>query len=384
VVITTYEMAGHLRRSLESIRCQRNSRAIEVIVADDGSRDDTAAVVGEFARTAPFPVRFVTHDHAGFQAARCRNNGVRHSTAPHLLLVDGDCILPPDHIEAHLRSWRPGVVTSGYCVRLTEDASRQIDLETIRRGETGRYAAASELRKLASMHRKAWWYGLIGHRTKPALRSTDFSIARADFERVNGFDEQFRGWGGEDDDLGRRLRALGLRQVSVLDRTRVYHLWHPPAPSKTQAWRDGTNVAYLQRRVRLTRCLAGLAQRTPRDLTIRIAGEAHDSTALSRFIRERGWQVECDPAARADIELLAWPSRGRFRGKGDCRVLAVLDARAPVPRHACGADFVFSSPTDAARLWDLLVGRICNPSWQSAEIALTDFPRQIENPSYAS
>ena len=62
VVVTTYQMPGHLRRCLESIGRQRTRRRLEVIVADDGSRDETAAVVTEFSRTAPFPVRFVTHE----------------------------------------------------------------------------------------------------------------------------------------------------------------------------------------------------------------------------------------------------------------------------------------------------------------------------------
>ena len=384
VVITTYQMPGHLRRALESVRCQRTNRTFEVIVADDGSRDETASVVAEFAGTAPFPVRFVTHDHAGFQAARCRNSGVRESTAPHLLFVDGDCVLPPDHLEAHLRAWRPGVVTSGYCVRLTEEASRQIDVQTIRRGDVHHFAAASELRKLASMHRKAWWYGLIGHRTKPALRSTDFSLARADFERVNGFDEQFRGWGGEDDDLGRRLKAAGVRQVSVLDRTRVYHLWHPPVPSKTHEWRDGANVGYLQRPVRLTRCLAGLSQRTMRDLTVRIAGEPHDQAAFSRLIRQHVWQIQCERGNRADLELLPRPGRGRFRGQGDVRVLAVLDTNARALRHAQKADFVLRTASDAPRLWELLVGRICKPSMKSIQTVAIEYPGRIDNPSYAT
>jgi glycosyltransferase involved in cell wall biosynthesis len=355
VVVTTYEMPGHLRRALASIRSQRTSCQLEVIVADDGSRDETAGVVREFARSAPFPVRFVTHDHAGFQAARCRNDGARNSSAPRLLFVDGDCLLPPDHVETHLRAWRPGTVTSGYCVRLTDEASRRIELDTVERGEFVNYAEASELRKLATMHRKAWCYNLLNHPTKPSLRSTDFSIARSDFERVNGFDERFRGWGGEDDDLGRRLKAAGVHQVSVLDKSRVYHLWHPSVPSKTTEWREGANVDYLQRPLRLTRCVAGLVPRTCRDLTVRLAGEAYDQAALGRLIHRQGWRVQCDSRIRADLELLPWPGRGRFRGQGDCRVLVLLEDVAQLPWCARRADAVVSSSaTEVFALWQLL------------------------------
>ena len=247
------------------------------------------------------------------------------------------------------------MVTSGYCVRLTDEASRRIELDTVARGDFVNYAEASELHKLATMHRKAWCYNLLHHPTKPSLRSTDFSIARSDFERVNGFDERFRGWGGEDDDLGRRLKAAGVRHVSVLDKTRVYHLWHPPVPSKTAEWREGNNVAYLQRPLRLTRCVAGLVPRKSRDLTVRLAGEAHDQAALSGLIHRQGWRVQCDSHIRADLELLPWPGRGRFRGQGDCRVLVLLEEVAQLPWCARRADAVVSSSaTDVFALWQLL------------------------------
>jgi hypothetical protein len=224
-----------------------------------------------------------------------------------------------------------------------------VTIDSIARGDFIRLATLGELRKLARQHRNAWWYNLIGHPTKPALRSTDFSISRADFERVNGFDEAFRGWGCEDDDLGRRLKVVGIRLLSVLDRTRVYHLWHPPVPSKAGLWRQGANVEYLQRKLRLARCAHGLVRRTARDLTVRLAGDAQDSAALSRLVRGHGWQVECDSRQRADLELLSAPGGGMFRGTADCQVLAVLDDRVRVPWSARRAHLVLSPRGDAGR-----------------------------------
>ena len=341
-IVTTYQMPGHLRLALESIACQRTKQRFEVVVADDGSQDDTPKVVAEYARSVPFSVRLVTHPHTGFRPARCRNEGVRHTDAEHLLFFDGDCVLPADHLEAHLQAWRPGTVTSGYCVRLDPAASRRITLESVRRGDFLAADAGAALRKLRALHRKAWWYGAIGHKTKPALKSTDFSIAREDFQRVNGFDEQFEGWGCEDDDLGRRLRVAGVRTISVLDRTRVYHLWHPPAPSKPAKWHAGSNVAYLERPIRLTRCVRGLVERTSRDLTVRLAGQTHNSPALAQLMRTHGWQIETDADRRADLEILTIPGNGRFRGAGDCRVLVALSPVASLPWRARSAQIVLS------------------------------------------
>ena len=51
-------------------------------------------------------------------------------------------------------------------------------------------------------------------------------ISRADFERVNGYDARFAGWGGEDVDMAVRLRRLGLRCGWPGPQTTLLHLWH--------------------------------------------------------------------------------------------------------------------------------------------------------------
>jgi GT2 family glycosyltransferase len=370
VIVTTYQMPGHLRLALESIACQRTRRRIEVVVADDGSTDETPRVVAEFAARAAFSVRFVTHPHTEFHPGKSRNDGARHSTAPHLLFVDGDCVLPPDHLETHLRLYRPGVATCGYCVRLDETTSSTITPDTIRDGSFVNLAPREEINKLRWLHRKSLVYNLIGHPTKPAFKSTDFALSRADYERVNGFDEVFQGWGCEDDDFGRRLKRAGVKLVSVLHQTRVLHQWHPPAPSKPATWRDGPNVRYLGRPVQLTRCLSGLARRMPRELTIRLTGEPHDRRGFDRLLKRHGWKLEFDARMRADLEVMPWPGAGRFHNRGDCRVLVVLD-ESRLPAWSARRAHVVLSPSgqagradqfrlrldDEAGLWRVLQGQ---------------------------
>ena len=80
IIVTSYQMPWHVRRVLESIAAQRTTRRLEVVVSDDGSVDETPRVVADFASQAPFGVRFVTHPHTEFHAARCRNEGARNSS----------------------------------------------------------------------------------------------------------------------------------------------------------------------------------------------------------------------------------------------------------------------------------------------------------------
>jgi GT2 family glycosyltransferase len=371
IVVTSYQMPWHIRRVLESIAAQQTNRPFEVIVTDDGSTDETASVVQQFAEQAKFPVRFVTHPHTEFHAARCRNEGVRNSEASHLLFSDGDCLMPPDHVEQHMQAARPGTVTCSYCVRLEEDVSRHVTLQAVRGATYVGWTPTEQRSKLRQMHYKALWYGLIRHPRKPALRSTNFAITRDDFERVNGFDENFLGWGCEDDDFGRRLRAAGIRTKSILNRTCVYHLWHPPAPTRPQEWKQGGNVSYLQREIRLTRCVNGLALRSHRELVVRLADETATSLELTGLLNRFGWIVETSRRARTDLELVCRPGRGQFSRNTDCRVLACFGDVTVEPSELATAQIVLSPSgqmgepgqirlrlDDLAGVWDAVTGSL--------------------------
>ena len=123
LIVNTFEKPRHLALVLESIVAQAGvDGRIEVIVADDGSRDETADVVAAFAASARMPVRFTSEPHAGFRLARVRNQGARLAVGDYLLFLDGDCILPRDHVAAYLARRRPGVAHLGYCARLPGSA----------------------------------------------------------------------------------------------------------------------------------------------------------------------------------------------------------------------------------------------------------------------
>ena len=259
VLVSSYQRPQHLLRVLHSIDCQVGvDGGFEVVVTDDGSTDETQQVVKQFAQRAVYPVRFTTHPHEGFQLARCRNDGVRASTAPYLLFLDGDCMIPPDHLQQHLAHRKSGVAHAGFCVRLDESTSEQIDVPAVRSGAFRRLAPESELRRLARMDRKARLYSFLRHPSKPKLFGGNVGIFRADYEAVNGYDENYVGWGCEDDDLRVRLRQSGRRVRSILRWTHTYHLWHPPGPTTPKQWKEGANVQYLKREEIRTQCLHGL------------------------------------------------------------------------------------------------------------------------------
>ncbi len=261
LLVSSYQRPHHLARVLASIECQQGlTGPIEVVVTDDGSTDETAAVVAAFAERVDFRVQYTTHRHQTFQLARCRNEGVAVSSAKYLLFLDGDCLIPPDHVRQHLLRRRPGVVMAGYCCRLDRQVTEQLTLDDVYDQRYLERVDRRELQNLARIDRKARLYCWLRHPNRPKLFGGNVGIDRKDYERVNGYDEQFQGWGCEDDDLRLRLRRAGIRIQSILRWTRTYHLWHPPGETTPEEWRQGSNVGYLRSQGRPVFCRRGLSR----------------------------------------------------------------------------------------------------------------------------
>lgn len=261
IIVSTFERPGHLARCLASLAMQRGvSGRFEVVVTDDGSRDDTPALVATIAKTAPYPLTFTTHEHRGFQLARTRNEGIFASTAPYLLFTDADCVLPADHVRIHLEERRRGRVAAGDCIRLDRETSQRIDLDAVRRGSFTTLVPHRELARIRGKALRALAYGWLRIRMRPRLSGNNIAAWRDDLERINGFDEQFIGWGFEDRDLQQRLERIGVRARTVLHRTAPVHLWHPPAPSFSRNGDDTPNLAYFQAGDRPTFCRNGLVK----------------------------------------------------------------------------------------------------------------------------
>jgi GT2 family glycosyltransferase len=347
--IVTYQRPRNLAMVLESIAVQQGVRPeqMELVVSDDGSTDETPKVVEDFGRRVSFPVKFITHPHLTFQAARCRNAAAAATKAPYLLFLDGDCILPPRHVATHLEHRRRGVIFSGDYGRVEQAVSQNVTTDAIRRGDFSNLLPAKERWRLRKLDWKSRLYNFLHHPTKPrSLRSGDFSIWRADFERINGFDENFCGWGGEDDDLGWRLRRAGMRLHSLMRWTYSYHLWHPIGETVPADWKRAPYVRYLRRKGKLICCRNGLTKRTWNDMSVQIVGRTARPDVMQQMIAGR-----ISPrtnGARPEVEMLFLPGEGNFSGAADCNVLVALENSADIRRLATQAHLVVTPPSSDA------------------------------------
>jgi len=254
VVTTVYNRPEHLRVMLASLSAQTRAPD-ELIIADDGSDASTVAAMHALTEASRIPVRIVRQEKDGYRLAAARNLAIRAARGDYLLFVDCDMALMPDAVAMHEANARPGRLLCGHRALLDEASTGKLFSmrpspglcdwdDAWSHADTSELASASQLFD-KHLRLRRW---RLARPHKPKLIGCHFSLHRDDLARVNGFDENFVGWGYEDDDLARRLYKSGVVPFSVITSARAVHLWHPTlAPQSLKRHRDRPNRAYFRR-----------------------------------------------------------------------------------------------------------------------------------------
>ncbi len=242
VILNTYNRPEFLNLVLHAYRRQ-TFREFEIVIADDGSDERTREIVEQAGRNGYFPICHVWHERTIHRRAEILNKAVQAARNPVLLFSDCDSLPLHNLLETHARYFDPSRMLVGGYIRLDEDYTRSITLKSVLRGEYEKQVTAKHRRKLRSMHLRNRWYILIRKKNRPHNMGLNFSLARAAYYRVNGYDNNFRGWGKADGDLRERLKRVGVWPKSVWDKALVCHLFHQPDPTKIQKM----NKAYYYR-----------------------------------------------------------------------------------------------------------------------------------------
>ena len=221
IVIPTYNRAALLRRTLDTLVAQRFPKhSFEVVVADDGSSDNTAEVVAEYA--SRLRTRYHFQEDLGFRAGAARNAGARLATAPVVAFLDDGALANPDYVRAHVEAHRDRAAVMGYVhgyaplgeSRTLDDAIMQLDPVSIveRLGDDRTFFDSRhyefEMVDFDVSRMAAPWY---------LFWSGNVSMRTEDFWAVGGFDEDFVSWGAEDIELGYRINERGIPMVLSRD-----------------------------------------------------------------------------------------------------------------------------------------------------------------------
>jgi GT2 family glycosyltransferase len=183
--------------------------SFEVIVVLDGSTDGSAALVAAW-QVAGRLACLRLHVQLNQGQAAARNAGAELAASPLLIFLDDDVVPGPELVEAHLRRY-----AGGGLVAVLGEAR----------------VVRERLDSLYHLYVWAWWEDFYQTRSLPGrvpglrdLCSGNFSVRRQDFLEVGGFDPAFRGYGGEDFELGYRLLRAGVQLLSEREaQARHYH-----------------------------------------------------------------------------------------------------------------------------------------------------------------
>ena len=271
VIVTTYNRPDALAAVLEGFLSQ-SDRNFELLIADDGSKSDTADMIAQYQKRAPFAIRHIWQEDDGFRAAAIRNRAIAASNADYIVLIDGDCVPPVDFVASQRALAEPGWFLAGNRLMLTQEFTQQVLhdklpihlwrlrdwLPALRRGYIERWLPLIRLMHLGPLRK------LTPQRWKGA-KTCNLSAYRKDLLTVNGLDESYTGWGLEDSDLVIRLLRAGIHHKSARFSVPVLHLWHKE--------NDRSNL--LQNQQRLDAALAATHIRAQRGVDqYQLAGDA--------------------------------------------------------------------------------------------------------------
>lgn len=225
LIIATYNWPQALQLCLNSVMRQTVLPG-EVIIADDGSAEETRSLIEKMQESFPVPLKHVWHVDEGFRLGMIRNKAMAAASGEYLVQIDGDIILHPLFIADHLQASRPNHFIGGSRVLLDKDLSEKMlrsnatDVSIFNNGVKNKFNGLHfpVLAKIIEAIKKE--NGLYN------MRGCNMSFWKKDIIAVNGYNEEISGWGREDTELAIRLYNKDLKRVYFKLQGIAYHLYH--------------------------------------------------------------------------------------------------------------------------------------------------------------
>ena len=267
VILSTYNQPEWLEKSIWGYAVQSRSD-FELLVADDGSTDDTRHAIDRLKHETGLKIKHVWHEDRGFRKCAILNAAIAQATGDYLVFSDGDCIPRWDFLATHAQHARPGFFLSGGYFKLPLELSQKITSEDIvhRRVTSAAWLRSHGLRrspkllKVSAGPRLSKFLDIVTT-TKATWNGHNSSGWKADIVRVNGFDERME-WGGEDREMGERLMNLGLRAKRIRYQAICVHLDHTRGYVRRQALERNLEIRRHTRATRTAWTDFGITKRT--------------------------------------------------------------------------------------------------------------------------
>ena len=242
VIVTTYERVSALMLCLTALAAQE-PLPLDVIVVEDGGNMMLFPVVfdqlsrGDRTKDLAQRISYIWHPHDGFGLAKCRNQGAMLARGAGLVFLDCDIMLRPGALAAYaeMLDKNPNRAIGGYYKYLppmnilTEDVwMRWEDIWEMRlphgEMEQAYLPVGQDVREAVGQS----FYFEDENKTYPvpfSLLGGNLCIPREIFEQTNGWNEEFRIYGGEDAEMSLQIADLGY-EFSYSKRAGGAHIAH--------------------------------------------------------------------------------------------------------------------------------------------------------------
>jgi glycosyltransferase involved in cell wall biosynthesis len=227
LIISTYNWIEALNQVLNSVKNQSHLPQ-EVVICDDGSRSDSRNLIMHLQQNFPCNLKYVWHEDVGFRAAAIRNKGIKElsSTINYVVIIDGDMILHNNFIADHIRIAEKNFFIQGGRALLTKDKTIKVLSHCDLRHNFHFFSQGLSNRKNTLYLPFLTKLFENPSQKLQGIRTCNMSFWKDDLYDVNGFNENFIGWGREDTELAVRLFNKGKYRKNIKFSGLAFHLYH--------------------------------------------------------------------------------------------------------------------------------------------------------------
>lgn len=220
LLISSYNWKDALQLAL---KCALNQTVLpkEILIADDGSREDTHSKIKEIQKVSPIPIIHVWQEDKGFRVSKIRNKAIACATGDYIIQIDGDILINRHFIADHLELAKEGCFVCGSRVLLSPKTT-----DSLIRGDKEPFNLF--VLSLNGMRLRFLRHLLADRYDRDYMHSRGCNMAfwRKNVIAINGYDESFEAWGYEDSELAYRLIASGVQKRFLKMGGVAFHMHH--------------------------------------------------------------------------------------------------------------------------------------------------------------
>jgi glycosyltransferase involved in cell wall biosynthesis len=223
LIITTFNWPESLFLVLQSVRYQIMVPD-EIIIADDGSDHKTKELVNHFNKKYGLQIMYSWQENIGFRAAKSRNKAILKTSGDYIILIDGDTILHRSFVKDHFDEAESGYFSQGSRVLISEKETQIL----LRTKKINFSLFSSNLKNRKNSIHSEFLSLLFSSKNNHhhGVKSCNMAFFREDCIAINGFNNDFEGWGREDSEFVIRLINNGIKRKNIRFKAIQFHLWH--------------------------------------------------------------------------------------------------------------------------------------------------------------